>query len=536
MPTLAELQAQDEAYNQQAVAQRAQEAQQKARPEQPPSLLAKWTAPLGRVTGQVLDSVVSEADQWGTAVEHVGRSLLSGAITGATNIMDRAGAAVKASGEGLAAAEDPEHGADARAAEFPTSPIWEHAKSAILDFRDAVAVKDPTWADPLIQGVGQLAVPFAAYSRALAGLHGFANVAAAGALTDATALQPHDVRMADVLAAGRQTEGKLGAALQTLAPDGSALNAYINYLADRTNETEAEGTFKNVLDGFGTNLIVTPLLHSVAMTLKHGQAGLRYMADNGVGSFGDFFPTPGSARAQRGSIGWHGTPHDFDTARGFDNEAIGSGEGAQVYGYGHYLAEDPTVARHYQQTLTAGGRTSAALRLARQSVLAAGGDEQKAVTNLTKMADAADHPNDRAHYQTAAQIVKAGNAKRGGGSIVKAEVDDKHVANMLDWDEPISKQPKAVQEALAAHGLTDPAMLGKAAYRKLSAMLTPKPLEGSDYFSRGDEGSQAASALLNFRGVPGIKYLDAGSRKAGGGTRNLVVFDGKNIKVLEKGK
>ena len=40
-------------------------------------------------------------------------------------------------------------------------------------------------------------------------------------------------------------------------------------------------------------------------------------------------------------------------------------------------------------------------------------------------------------------------------------------------------------------------------------------------------GSQeAASKYLQERGIPGIKYFDGGSRAAGEGTRNFVIFDG----------
>lgn len=46
---------------------------------------------------------------------------------------------------------------------------------------------------------------------------------------------------------------------------------------------------------------------------------------------------------------WHGTAYDFER---FEDKAIGSGEGAQVYGHGHYLAENPDVARDYRRTVT----------------------------------------------------------------------------------------------------------------------------------------------------------------------------------------
>ena len=39
---------------------------------------------------------------------------------------------------------------------------------------------------------------------------------------------------------------------------------------------------------------------------------------------------------------WHGSPHKFDK---FDMSKIGTGEGAQAYGHGLYMAETPEVAQ-----------------------------------------------------------------------------------------------------------------------------------------------------------------------------------------------
>ena len=53
-----------------------------------------------------------------------------------------------------------------------------------------------------------------------------------------------------------------------------------------------------------------------------------------------------------GVTAWHGSPHLFDK---FKSEAIGTGEGAQAYGHGLYLAENPKVAQGYQKTLAKDG-------------------------------------------------------------------------------------------------------------------------------------------------------------------------------------
>ena len=45
---------------------------------------------------------------------------------------------------------------------------------------------------------------------------------------------------------------------------------------------------------------------------------------------------------------WHGSPHDHNK---FDSTKIGTGEGAQAYGYGHYFAESKDVAEYYKKLL-----------------------------------------------------------------------------------------------------------------------------------------------------------------------------------------
>ena len=48
---------------------------------------------------------------------------------------------------------------------------------------------------------------------------------------------------------------------------------------------------------------------------------------------------------------WHGSPYKFDK---FSNEAIGTGEGAQAHGYGHYAAKNKDVAQGYAKNLSEG--------------------------------------------------------------------------------------------------------------------------------------------------------------------------------------
>jgi hypothetical protein len=564
---------------------------------QSPGLLRWMTQMPARVTTDMVDGAVHAADSmahdgsWGEAATRVGRDVAAGTADAAASTGDAVaglGRMVESNfSRSARAAENPMQAnedaalsrtesqdpamaarmktveGDPAPAAPPPSSIWSHARNAILDFRDAVAVKDPNMVDGLTQNVAQLAIPFAGYSKALAGVHDAAiaasttqdfggyllasakqdlgklarNVIAPGAVTDATALQPHQARFADTLALGRHTETKLGDVLNAIAPDGSAMNAYINYLSDRSNESEAEGRFKNVIDGFGVNMIATPLLTAAASTLKQGTAGLRYLIDNGATSAGDF-PRPAQA-TQAGKIVFHGTPHDFDE---FDNSKIGTGEGAQAYGHGLYFAENPATAGHYKQILThsaQAGPLGAAMDDARQAVKNAGNPTEAYGRLIDNMANERD-PAMRARMQKAADLVRSGNYSKGAGRLMHVDIPDEHVNNMLDWDKPLSEQPGAAK-VFKSYGITDGNMTGGDAYQMLSHKLmpdTPPDREGSpkgwSYVQRGDEGAPRASAVLNLRGIPGIRYLDQGSRGAGKGSRNLVLFDAKHAKIVEK--
>jgi hypothetical protein len=67
------------------------------------------------------------------------------------------------------------------------------------------------------------------------------------------------------------------------------------------------------------------------------------------------FGAPGSG-FEASIPGWHGTPHEFEPVEHnpfgqFDDSKMGTGEGAQVRGWGHYLAGNPQTAISYRDAL-----------------------------------------------------------------------------------------------------------------------------------------------------------------------------------------
>lgn len=268
---------------------------------------------------------------------------------------------------------------------------------------------------------------------------------------------------------------------------------------------------------------------------------------------------PRTLNPQTGAIVWHGSPHKFDK---FDSNKIGTGEGAQAYGHGLYLAESDDVARSYQQStqrpefLVNGekwamdqggvvrspqGKTTATLPLDQYNAIF-GLTGSKANKPLSELAEEAESFLQTRSGMTPAKIAAAKKAILDGkiklnaetGSLYKVDLPDDQIAKMLDWDKPISEQPQAVRDALAklpkgwATGsggqrqFIDPAMS-----RKTGGGL----LEELKMLRRGQP-----EELLKQQGIPGIRYLDGGSRAGGAGTSNYVVFPGNEglLKILER--
>jgi hypothetical protein len=239
------------------------------------------------------------------------------------------------------------------------------------------------------------------------------------------------------------------------------------------------------------------------------------MVGAGVGLGLAALPIPGAARsvAKKGIKAFHGSPHSFDK---FDLSKIGTGEGAQAYGRGLYFAENEKVADAYRKILSGpksnfDGKIDPELLSELAKVDYLGFDRAgQAVSAIRR------EPNWKTTWDLsdseASAIERAFNkheaAKYGGrGSMYEVGIDA-NPSDFVDWDSPSSGQSEKVRSAL------------KEAAVESDMIPFLRSREGADF--------------LSGRGVPGIKYLDAGSRGIGQGSRNYVVFDDKIISILRK--
>lgn len=264
---------------------------------------------------------------------------------------------------------------------------------------------------------------------------------------------------------------------------------------------------------------------------------------------------------------YHGSPHDFDK---FDLSKIGTGEGAQAYGHGLYFAENPKVAQDYRNRLAATDSPSF-YTWRGMEVPGRSGPESHAIS-------LAYHDNPATARRIADEGLKAANAgeawamEMGGPTYwekmksvadqirSKREVEHKQgrmyevgirakPEDFIDFDAKKLSQQTApnfndlLRERLQRArylGVNEngPRQLDQAfrSWRMENAGMTETPIEAA-LSTRGalfGNSPEVISERLREAGIPGVKYLDEGSRSRNRGTRNFVVFDDGLVDILKK--
>ena len=246
---------------------------------------------------------------------------------------------------------------------------------------------------------------------------------------------------------------------------------------------------------------------------------------------------------------WHGSPHRGIEQTGFSLQKIGTGEGAQAYGWGLYFAGKREIAEWYREQLSRRNevdlwtdelRSQLPEPLTPAELNERGALSRKMLSGL--------NPQEMARWRELKDREDAYNEAverlRPQGQLYAAEIPDD--GDLLDWDAPLSEQPEKVQQALAAMDPDnyspdgdeyDANETGQMIYLRLAAKFA-KPAKnddrgapkgwgsaGTDTDERAWSGERAASEALLAAGIPGLRYLDGTSRGAGDGSRNYVIWD-----------
>jgi len=219
------------------------------------------------------------------------------------------------------------------------------------------------------------------------------------------------------------------------------------------------------------------------------------------------------ATRQIGFRAYHGSPYSYNRV---DLSKVGTGEGAQAFGHGYYAADLESLGKTYRDQTSAGTfKTASGDVFNPQRELQAlpvrvaanrNGADLDATIERARRALETVSPNARPLVE--ADLAKLEKLKAEGGispnqgHMYEVQINaDKN--SLLDWDKRIADQTPEVQRAImtlpTAHKI-DPEMTGGAFYQ--SAHLV-----SGDVYDK-----KAASDALRKLGVPGIQYLDAGSR------------------------
>ena len=233
---------------------------------------------------------------------------------------------------------------------------------------------------------------------------------------------------------------------------------------------------------------------------------------------------------------FHGSPHQFEK---FMLEHIGTGEGAQAFGWGLYFAGNRDIAEHYRKTLSSADqvrvktvwdqpiyeKTNDGWQAQSGEFLPYDSPEAEALNAYVGVVD-----KDNVSPEAQA-ILDSGDILQRfePGQLYEVEIPDNDV--LLDWDKPVSAEIiRKVAEKSVADGITDVSVdeaveLLEDEYARNGEIL---------YVSLSEQlgGDRQASEFLNSIGIKGIRYLDANSRTKDDGIHNFVIFDDAAIQML----
>lgn len=365
--------------------------------------------------------------------------------------------------------------------------------------------------------------------------------------------------------------------LQSYAPAMEALGAPSEYVGEQALELTGSPAVATGAEIFGDPYNFIPGLKGIAATVPLARKVMKgsKFADTSVKVDIDVPQEALDSAAEEAIRAFHGSPYDFEK---FDWSKIGTGEGAQAYGYGLYFAEVEDVAETYKQApkvldgfdnFAMSKEADSYLYDLSESLIKSDPLLSDAISELRygdfppdvikrKMRDFDD---DYTSEEIEAAIGRFDDVlkdidKKFSGKMYEVTIKAKP-GELLDFDKPYSEQPKKVQEAL------------KTVFEERSEQIRSRPniynrpveevianQKGSDLYDRlaetdefarfmtkelnagrlemSDSMPKMTSKYLESKGIKGIRYDDGLSRGKEGGTSNFVVFDPRIIEIARK--
>ena len=198
---------------------------------------------------------------------------------------------------------------------------------------------------------------------------------------------------------------------------------------------------------------------------------------------------------------YHGSPYLFDS---FSTKNIGSGEGANMYGWGLYFTEDPQLTNRYSPRDY--GYEEKLLAMYKDCERREDWESMEVLESAMMHSTISEL---REMYPNAGKLIdKIERIKRSVGFRYTVELNDSVLPYMMRWDSDFEGQTPEVKGILLDEGVSDFNGEGGDFYVSLA---------GGDY--------RKASEYLSALGIRGIVYMYEG-------ITNYVVFDEGDVQVL----
>ena len=328
-----------------------------------------------------------------------------------------------------------------------------------------------------------------------------------------------------------------------LLGDGRKLSAYKPTLGERvadqfrrmlyTDDRAGQRKAERVMDV----LNVTPIGAALGVYDAGREAGMGNYGTAGLMLGMAAMPGPSP---KKGIRAFHGSPHSFDK---FDMSKIGTGEGAQVYGHGLYFAGNEDIAKGYRDALKhkgvidlEGEAYSMGLPLSREAQIElrrqAAVDKNDPMRAAMWLQSASAQTRGMPQESLAELIDRYRDSQKGHMYEVNINADPN---DFLDWDKPVPMghplRERVAELGMQGSGALNAAdrnmakdaflaarneqMTGAGLHNSLSRSLEAN--RDSLKSKYGEEAlfakpTELARRELLSAGIPGIKYLDAGSR------------------------
>jgi hypothetical protein len=204
---------------------------------------------------------------------------------------------------------------------------------------------------------------------------------------------------------------------------------------------------------------------------------------------------------------YHGTAHLFQpTAKNllgeFNPTKIGTGEGNQMYAYGHYLGGAKETGQKYQKDIssdyfsTPSGELFSPRNLQHLNVkvLANRNQIDEAIAKAKEISSGTSPSAGLAKQdlQLLQQMKQKGGLQPHQGYLYTVDLPDSSVRRMLDYDKELKDQPKRIRNLATKYGV-DLNDIGFDLIQKIG-------------------NNAKGSEIMRNAGIPGVKYLDEGSR------------------------